>query len=125
MRLIDADELIKDDEVNLWLSNNAARTWKTLKMFSELFIKKIDEQPTINPFNWIKCSDRLPDLDVEVLGTRKEHGDVVMVARWESCFEECGWEWILTDDGEGNSYKPDEIIAWMPVPEGFKEEMNG
>lgn len=47
MRLIDADELIKDDEINLWLSNDAVRTGKTLKMFSELFIKKIDEQPTI------------------------------------------------------------------------------
>ena len=47
MRLIDADELKKDDEVNLWLSNDAVRTGKTLKMFSELFIKKIDEQPTI------------------------------------------------------------------------------
>lgn len=46
-KLIDADELIKDDEVNLWLSRDAVRTGKTLKMFSELFIKKIDEQPTI------------------------------------------------------------------------------
>lgn len=47
MRLIDADELKKDDEVNLWLSNDAVRSGKTLKMFSELFIKKIDEQPTV------------------------------------------------------------------------------
>ena len=47
MRLIDADELKKDDEIILWLSNDAVRTGKTLKMFSELFIKKIDEQPTI------------------------------------------------------------------------------
>lgn len=47
MRLIDVDELKKDDEITLWLSNDAVRTGKTLKLFSELFIKKIDEQPTI------------------------------------------------------------------------------
>ena len=47
MKLIDADELKKDDEINLWLSNDSVRTGKTLKMFSELFIKKIDEQTPI------------------------------------------------------------------------------
>ena len=46
-RLIDADKMKKDDEVNLWLSNDSVRTGKTLKMFSELFIKKIDEQTPI------------------------------------------------------------------------------
>ena len=47
MRLIDADELKKDDEVTQWLSLNAVRTGKMLKMFSELFVKKIDDAPTI------------------------------------------------------------------------------
>ena len=46
-RLIDADELKKDDEVIMWLSNDAIRTGKQLKMFSELFIKKIDDAPTV------------------------------------------------------------------------------
>ena len=47
MRLIDADELKKDDEVTQWLSLNAVRTGKMLKMFSELFVKKIDDAPTV------------------------------------------------------------------------------
>lgn len=47
MKIIDADELKKDDELNLWLSSDAIRTGKMLKMLSELFIKKIDEQPPI------------------------------------------------------------------------------
>jgi len=76
----------------------------------------------IDSNNWIKCSDHLPDLDVEVLGTEKEYGNVVKVARMATCLEDCGWEWVLADDIEGTSYKPDEIIAWMPLPEGFKEE---
>lgn len=40
--------------------------------------KKIDRAA-----NWIKikCPDDLPDLGVDVLGTTKEYGDVVKVAR--------------------------------------------
>ena len=46
-RLIDADTLKKDDEVTEWISLNPVRTGKTLKSFSELFIKKIDATKTI------------------------------------------------------------------------------
>lgn len=72
--------------------------------------------------DWTKCSDDLPDMDVDVLGTTKRYGDVVKVARWETSLEASGWEWMLTDDIEGNAYEPDEIIAWMPLPEGYKED---
>lgn len=48
MRLIDADTLTKNDEVTEWLSINPIRTGKMLKAFSELFIKKVNEMPTIN-----------------------------------------------------------------------------
>lgn len=47
MKIIDADKLKKDDELNLWLSNDAIRTGKMLKTLSKLFIKKIDEQPPV------------------------------------------------------------------------------
>ena len=47
MRLIDADALKADDEITLWISNDAIRTGKQLKLFSELFIKKIDNAPTV------------------------------------------------------------------------------
>ena len=46
-RLIDADSLIKNDEVTEWLSINPIRTGKMLKVFSELFIKKVNEMPPI------------------------------------------------------------------------------
>lgn len=70
---------------------------------------------------WIKCSDRLPDMDVDVLGTTKDYGDVVKVTRMKTYCKVTGWEWVLTDDVEGNAYNPDEIIAWMPLPEVYKE----
>ena len=72
--------------------------------------------------NWIKCSEHLPDFDVDVLATTKEYGDVVKVTRWRTILKDCGWEWILVDDIEGNAYNSDEIIAWMPLPEPYKAE---
>lgn len=46
-RLIDADKLSQDDEVTEWVSRDAIRTGKQLKMFSELFLKKIKDAPTV------------------------------------------------------------------------------
>lgn len=46
-RLIDADALKKDDEVTEWISINPIRTGKMLNQFSKLFVKKIDDAPTI------------------------------------------------------------------------------
>ena len=46
-RLIDADKLSQDDEVTEWVSRDAVRTGKQLKMFSELFLKKIKDAPTV------------------------------------------------------------------------------
>ena len=88
MRLIDADELKKDDEVNLWLSNNAVRTGKTLKMFSELFIKKIDEQPTV---------EAIPKADYK---TRLKADMVDTLTKLLLEIEQCGVEdshWIIKE----------------------------
>lgn len=48
MRLIDADALKKDDELTEWITRDTIRTGKMLKAFSELFVKKIDDAPTVN-----------------------------------------------------------------------------
>ena len=70
---------------------------------------------------WTKCSDKIPDIDVDVLGTIKDYGNVVKVARIKTIFDDAGWEWELVDDMEGKFFGSDEIIAWMPLPEGYKE----
>lgn len=85
----------------------------------------ITEPVEVKPYkkmDWIKINspDDLPDLGVDVLGTTVA-GDVVKVTRAKTCLEICGWEWWLTDD-ESRELKPNEIIAWIPLPEGFKEE---
>lgn len=60
---------------------------------------------------WIPCSERLPDVGVEVI-TTTDWSDVLIA--W---LEKCGaWEteeYILDND---------EILAWMPLPEPYRED---
>ena len=58
---------------------------------------------------WIPCSERLPDVDVEVLAT-VDWSDVLIAWRrkigiWET------EEYILEND---------EVLAWMPLPNPYK-----
>ncbi len=48
MDLIDRAELLKNDEVTEWLSNDAIRTGKMLKAFSELFVKKVESAQKVD-----------------------------------------------------------------------------
>ena len=48
MDLIDRKELLKNDEVTEWLSNDAIRTGKMLKAFSELFVKKVESAQKVD-----------------------------------------------------------------------------
>jgi hypothetical protein len=57
MRLIDADELKKDDETNLILSRDAIQTGKQLKLCAEMFIAKIDKAPTIDAVPVVRCKN--------------------------------------------------------------------
>jgi hypothetical protein len=97
---------------------------RTVDSYKELLKECYKVLPSVTPQdpNWIKCSEHLPNFDVDVLATTKEYGDVVKVTRWRTILKDCGWEWVLVDDTEGNVYNSDEIIAWMPLPEPYKAE---
>ena len=88
MRPIDADELKKDDEITTWLSNDAVRTGKTLKMFSELFIRKIDEQPTIQAVP----IDVLNKLKAEIATLQNRCYALTKGAMCEFCKFECKYK---------------------------------
>ena len=95
MRPIDADELKKD--LTRFYDNEV--TAKQL----------IDEQPTIEPEQrWVPCSERLPENDDDVL-VQMNDGSMMVDCRAASSN---GWFWA----GLG-----DEPIAWMPLPEPYKE----
>ena len=90
---------------------------------------------------WIPCSERLPevkhfqyyipktDLDPEmeyyvsdwVLATTADEYEPICIAQaWhETKADEYGWE-----DASDHVYTLDEVLAWMPLPEPYKEENN-
>ena len=74
----------------------------------------IDEVPPedVQPVQWIPCSKRLPDEDVEVLVTDDAGGMVTIdVDRWGR----------YEDTGERFWYASQHVTAWMPLPEPYQE----
>lgn len=70
---------------------------------------KVDWDAPSAEAEWIPCSERLPDVDIEVL-TTTDWSDVLIA-------------WI----GKGGAWETeehildnDEILAWMPLPEPYK-----
>ena len=58
---------------------------------------------------WIPCSERLPDVDVEVLTTTDWSEVLIALLRKGGAWETD--EYILESD---------EILAWMPLPTPYK-----
>lgn len=62
---------------------------------------------------WIPCSERLPDINSDVLATL-ECGDLTYAWRFDDNY------WCIC---EGDSTATtSEILAWMPLPEAYREE---
>ena len=104
-RLIDADSLISDLEE--W-KENPNNDDSAVDLVNH-FIGIIKTTPSAEAVQWIPCSERLPDVDVEVLAT-VDWGDVriawlIKGGAWETD------EYMLDHD---------EILAWMPLPKPYK-----
>lgn len=108
MRLIDADELVFDYSGLIYI--NPYDFQGTAKYFA----KQIARMPTIKPEpHWIPCSERLPKEKQSVLVT---DGSVIWVCDIISTDE--GYKW---EDSHGYWLDLDEWIAWMKLPELYRE----
>ena len=106
MRLIDADALIK------FIDNRYDITWKDdyeggIKDACTDILEEINKMPTIEPQQWIPCSERLPEERQEVLVTVNNGAIYTDVDKWIS---DSFW------------YHGHYVIAWMPLPEPYKGE---
>lgn len=104
------------------------------KSMIKVSIGKIKGQPKVDA--WIPCSERLPEdgRSVLVTLTHTYESDYTKYSfaryidcsngEYHWCDEHHGWlEWDKYSDGRGgcSHYK---VIAWMYLPEPYKEEVN-
>ena len=76
-------------------------------------LEKIGELPAIQPERWIPCSERLPEESGLYIVTN--------VGRW---VEPVGTRYynIRADGGFWSGHPGNTVVAWMPLPEPYKEE---
>lgn len=109
MRLIDADELIKDR-----VENDPVR-------IEVVCAPTVEVEPVRQ---WIPCKEKMPEdiisskaKQVKVLVTIKNKNGYCVRSQTRIRYEYAGkyrWEW--------GKYTAGEIVAWMPLPEPYKEE---
>ena len=93
-------EAITDVEVAWYLDGNYTTYDSTTIM------DIIEEQPKVG--EWISCSERLPKQGEQIIGTFDNGNGRVIVCQEQFFLQ------ILE--------KPYPLIAWMPLPEPYKEE---
>lgn len=65
---------------------------------------------------WIPCSERLPKIYIPVILSGK-HNEVIGYRRNDS-----DWMAFTGDGWETDIEHPEDFIAWMPLPESYKED---
>lgn len=111
MRLIDADACKRSVKAQCDIIRYYSKG--LMKEIADLIETAVEEElnmtPTIEIPQWIPCSERLPVDDREV----------IMQLTWGI---EIGWRLNGIWKSEYiNKYDDDDVIAWMPLPEPFKE----
>ena len=94
-----------------WLSDAKSDNADTDIAFSGIRTQVAKLPPVTSAQKWIPCSDRLPENDEDMLIT---NGIGINIG-WNDTDDH---KWRLRDD-----YIMDSVIAWMPLPEKYKAEM--
>ena len=125
MRLIDADALEKRFEYLATVGNDlvhkVTEEEKGVRTAFRLAKYETHVAPTIAPESlqpqWIPVTERLPEIPKKVIATRRTKNGAVRVikASYIPSDDEGVWVSECGTDATG-------IIAWMPMPEPYKED---
>lgn len=92
-----------DDWAEFW-----GFTREEYEEFLDMAIKALEQT------RWIPCSEKMPDINIHVLAQ-------FVMGGMAECYYAHNW-WHIVG---GFRISGDEVIAWMPLPEAYKEENNG
>ena len=117
MRLIDADRLC-EDLLNRWNIADIKKEELIRQVMADIVTPIVVSQPTIEPQEWIPCSERSPQKSGNYIVTERRYSmdDRKHEGKYQTIVEEVrftGEKW--------DRAKFFDIIAWMPLPKPYEE----
>lgn len=89
----------------------------------ETVCNRLEHLPTTQPEQWIPVSERLPEEPFGCLVTVCDTEPMTMAEFPNILPYFVGWDGEQWNDADGEQC-PFEVIAWMPLPEPYKEKDN-
>ena len=108
MRMIDEKKLI--DKLKDWIRTDYFEDWSARNFILNDIIAEINKMPKVG--EWISVSERLPDVDIEVLVSCKAR-----IAKYSYI----DIDYRSKKNGKW-AYLGEDVIAWQPLPEPYREE---
>ena len=127
MRLIGADKFLNELSNEMFVAELHGNEWNGQTVNNLLCmgsVKEIlDNQPTVEPNQWIPCSERLPeDIDENLIECYLvTDGFLIWMAYYKS---NIGWVFAECTNSD-KIIDWTEITAWQPLPSVWKGENNG
>ena len=103
--MIDEKRLV--NEIKNWIKTDRFEDYSAGYILSDV-IEEINKMPKAG--EWIPVSERLSEIDVNVLVTYKDDDNFVVDT---DCRNKTINNWL---------YFGDDVIAWQPLPEPYREE---
>lgn len=90
----------------------------------------LEKMPSAQPEQrWIPCAARMPEEDNRMSAESRQYSDHVLMSVYNADDDEAFIDYGYTVDGNWQSDTTDclvppwwEVIAWMPLPEPYKED---
>ena len=81
----------------------------------KIAVEAVKKMPSADVPRWIPCSEQMPTMNEYVL-VCTVNGDITDGHRWN---EEDDGAWFIF--GDSHNASDGDIVAWMPLPEPYKE----
>ena len=108
--MIDEKKLI--DKFKDWIRTDYFEDWSARNFILNDIIAEINKMPKVG--EWISVSERLPDVDIEVLVSCKARITKYSYIDIDYRSKKNG-KWAYFGERE-------DVIAWQPLPEPYREE---